>query len=188
MADYFTDINFEGNEYADPPSGEFENCTFTNCAWSGKSLYQNIYTNCRFIDCDLSNIRVSNTTFTDTEFTNCKMMGIRFDECNEYLFSAQFTSCRLDLSSFFGRSMKRTPFNSCSLKECDFTNTDLFETVFDHCDMTNAIFENTNLAKCDFRTAEHFILDPEKNRLKNAIFSVHNVEGLLVKYQVRIES
>ena len=82
--------------------------------------------------------------------------------------------------------MKRTPFVACSLKECDFSETDLSETSFRECDLEGAIFDNSILEKCDFQTATGFIIDPEKNRLKNALFSAHNLEGLLTKYQIRI--
>ncbi|WP_420828558.1 pentapeptide repeat-containing protein [Fulvivirga sedimenti] len=127
------------------------------------------------------------TTFSDSVFTRCKMMGVRFDECNSYLFSVSFHECRLDLSSFFNRRMKRTPIQSCSLKECDFSSADLSETAFHECDLEGAVFENSILEKCDFQTAGKYIIDPERNRLKNAIFSAHNLEGLLMKYHIRVK-
>jgi hypothetical protein len=39
----------------------------------------------------------------------------------------------------------------------------------------------------NFSTALHFSIDPEQNRLKKAVFSPDNLEGLLDKYQLKMK-
>ena len=53
--------------------------------------------------------------------------------------------------------------------------------------LEGAIFERTNLESSDFRTATHFTIDPEKNRLKKAKFSKEGVLGLLKNYDIVVE-
>jgi fluoroquinolone resistance protein len=43
------------------------------------------------------------------------------------------------------------------------------------------------LEKADFRTAYNYSIDPEKNRIKKAKFSIFGVTGLLDKYDIEIE-
>ncbi|MFS4454834.1 pentapeptide repeat-containing protein [Maribacter sp. 2304DJ31-5] len=72
------------------------------------------------------------------------------------------------------------------MTEVDFTEANLTETVFDNCDLARAIFDQTNLTKVDLRSAYNFKIDPEKNTIKNAVFSKDNLSGLLTKHQLKI--
>ena len=83
--------------------------------------------------------------------------------------------------------MKKTRFTNCSLQETDFVETDLSVALFDNCELSGAIFENTNLEKANFRTSFNFIIDPEKNKIQNAIFSLTGLPGLLRRYKLKIE-
>jgi fluoroquinolone resistance protein len=53
--------------------------------------------------------------------------------------------------------------------------------------LPRAVFDGTNLEGADLRSAYHFNIDPEKNRVKKARFSFNNVAGLLDKYGILIE-
>lgn len=83
--------------------------------------------------------------------------------------------------------MKKTRFNKCSLQEADFTETDLSAAVFDNCDLSRAVFSNTILEKADMRTAFNYSIDPERNHLKKARFTLAGVTGLLDRYDIDIE-
>ena len=72
-------------------------------------------------------------------------------------------------------------------EEVDFVEAELTNASFKDCDLTNAVFENTLLEGADFRTAFNFSIDPERNEISRARFSVQNVVGLLGKYRIRIE-
>lgn len=73
------------------------------------------------------------------------------------------------------------------LQEADFTDSDLSQAVFSNCDFSGATFDNTNMEKADFRTSFNYSLDPEKNKIKKARFSIPGVIGLLDKYKIEIE-
>ena len=78
-------------------------------------------------------------------------------------------------------------FKNSSLHEVDFTDADLSDAVFDNCDLSRAVFENTNLEKADFRSAYNYSIDPERNRVKKAKFSLQGAVGLLDKYDIHID-
>jgi uncharacterized protein YjbI with pentapeptide repeats len=73
------------------------------------------------------------------------------------------------------------------LQETDFTLCDISLCVFDECDFSGAVFENTILEKADLRTAFHYSIDPEINKVKKAKFSMAGLPGLLSKYGIHIE-
>ena len=50
-----------------------------------------------------------------------------------------------------------------------------------------AAFENTILEKADFRTSFNYSIDPGKNRIKKAKFSLAGIAGLLEKYDIEID-
>jgi fluoroquinolone resistance protein len=121
-------------------------------------------------------------------FVDCKLLGVNFGECNPFLFSVSFNDCFLHLATFYKLKMKATKFKNCNLKEADFTETDLTSAVFDNCELVSAVFENTILEKADLRNTQNFSIDPELNRIKKAKFSLHNIRGLLEKYNIEIEN
>ena len=120
-------------------------------------------------------------------FLNSKILGVDFGDCHDFLLEMYFENCDLTLSSFYGLTLKNRRFVSCKLQEVDFTNADLSASVFDNCDLHKALFENTNLEKADFRTARHYSIDPELNRIKKAKFSIPDVVGLLDRYDLSIQ-
>lgn len=93
----------------------------------------------------------------------------------------------MNLSSFYGMKLHKTEFNKCEMREIDFGKTDLTESAFDECDLSNTIFDDSILTKCDFRKAVNYIIDPEKNKIKKAKFSISGLPGLLNKYNIVIE-
>jgi uncharacterized protein YjbI with pentapeptide repeats len=84
--------------------------------------------------------------------------------------------------------VKGTAFKDCKLQEVDFVESDLTNVRFENCDLTMASFENTILTGTDLRTASNYSIDPEKNKIKKAKFSLAGVVGLLDKYDIIIEN
>ncbi|MCH5600113.1 pentapeptide repeat-containing protein [Niabella ginsengisoli] len=115
------------------------------------------------------------------------MLGLRFDKCSEFLFSASFTHCTLNFSSFYKLKIKKTKFQECIIQEVDFSETDLSEAVFDRCDLKDANFDNTILEKADFTTSYHYRIDPDNNKIRKAKFSRDGLAGLLTKYDIQIK-
>ena len=77
--------------------------------------------------------------------------------------------------------------NIAYFRRFSFAEADLTEAVFKDCDLSGAIFDYTVLEKADLRTAQHYSIDPENNRLKKARFSIFGIAGLLDKYDIDIE-
>ena len=169
------------------PKGEYENCTFLNCDFSNTDLSGTKFTECQFNGCNLSTVNLHKTALRDIAFKDCKLLGLRFDICNEMSFSVSFDHCIVNFSSFFKRKLKNTVFKTTSFHEVDFSDTDLSGSLFDQCDLLGAVFENSILEKTDFRSAYNYAIDPEKNRMKKALFSMPGARGLLNKYDIIIE-
>jgi fluoroquinolone resistance protein len=184
--EYIEDQHFKNENYSETPlqKGEYEACTFTNCNFLNSNLSEIIFSDCTFEHCDLSNAKVVGTAFREVKFRHCKLMGLHFDDCNTFSIEFDFEHCVLDFASFFKLKLKNTAFKDCKLEQVDFVETDLTGAVFKNCDLRLAVFDNSNLEGADFRTAFNFSIDPEKNRLKKAKFSTHNIVGLLEKYKI----
>lgn len=181
---YLHDQTFENLE--ELPKGEYENCTFMRCSLANQDISSFKFLNCDFIGCNLSLTKLKNTVFHDVTFKNCKMLGLRFDDVYPHGLSLSFENCQLNHSSFFELKMKQTKFHQCHLLEVDFSGTDLSLAVFEDCDLSGALFDQTNLEYVDFTTAHHYAIDPDKNRLKKAKFSMMGISGLLHKYDIEI--
>lgn len=166
---------------------EYECCIFKNCDLSGAYLTSTRFIECEFIECNLSNIHVEETSFLDCVFSNCKMLGIQFDRCNHLLFSAKFENCQLDHSTFYQMKLQQTEFNQSSMEGVDFTDAELKGTKVTGCNLLNAKFERTNLQGADLTASSNFSIDPEQNQISKAKFSQSELEGLLIRYNIKVD-
>jgi uncharacterized protein YjbI with pentapeptide repeats len=187
--EYIEDEHFTGIDYTSGklPGAEYENCRFINCNFSSQDLSKINFTGCEFSGCNLSLATLHKTAFRDARFKDCKLLGLHFDACHDILFSVMFDNCVLNLSSFYKRKLKNTRFINSTMQEVDFTEADLGGALFENCDLSKTVFDNTILDKADFRSAFNYSIDPERNRLKKARFSVPGVTGLLDKYDIVID-
>jgi len=186
---YQEDQLFEKKDYTSIslPVGDYDNCTFANCNFSGSDLSDRRFSECTFRDCNLAAAGLTKTALQDTTFTGCKLTGLHFEDCSEFLFSPTFSHSNLQLCWFVGSKLKKITFKQCNLQEADFTGADLTGALFDHCDLGRALFDGTILEKTDFRTAYNYSIDPEHNKLKKARFSSTGLSGLLDKYDLQID-
>jgi fluoroquinolone resistance protein len=186
--EYTEDIHFKSENFSERslPIGEYDHCSFSECNFLNADLSEIIFTNCTFSNSDLSMAKLNGTAFRDAIFKNCKMLGLRFDDCNDFSLSFEFESCTLEFSSFFKLKIKNTRFTQCKMESVDFVETDLSNAVFTDCDLKNAVFEQTKLEGADLRSAYNFSIDPEKNKIQKAKFSMQNIAGLLHKYNIKI--
>lgn len=167
-------------------SADYDNCQFKECNFSNADLSEIRFVDCVFMNCNLSMADIRGTMFTDAKFTSCKMYGLSFDTCAA-LMTLCFDGCHLNHSSFYQTKIKHTVFKNCSLYNVDFTEADIRNTAFEKCDLLNAAFENTNLEKADMRFAVNLSINPERNRIRKAKFSLLSATGLLIKYDIIIE-
>lgn len=184
-----------------------EGKTFNKINYANKQLINNEFSNCKFADCDFSKTNFSNIDFVDCEFESCnfsltvlkyaglkdvhfkdcKVVGVDFSACNDFLFSVKFTDCTVDYATFHSKRMKKIVFTNSVLKEVDFSECDLTEAKFLNCDLTRTIFDRSILDKADFSTAVNFEINPERNRIKKAVFSHAGLLGLLSKYDLVVK-
>lgn len=169
------------------PLGEYEACVFRNCDLSNADLSGMVFIDCRFIECNLSMAKLSRASFREVVFDGCKMMGLHFEDALPFLVPPVFLNCDLRISSFFEIKAQKVTFIKCQLHEVDFTGANLSEAIFEDSDLLGTIFSGTNLEKADFRTSRHFSIDPTKNKVQKAKFSLEGAVGLLDQFKVIIE-
>lgn len=184
----FIDKSFEGaGKQIQLEKGEYENCTFSDCVFTGEKLSHFLFSECTFERCEISSVSVENTSFKEVTFNDCKMLGIQFENANPFLFEVEFNDCQLNLSSFYKVNLKQMNFINCSLKEVDFTEANLTEAKLIECDLSLAVFDRTNLSKADLTSAHNFQIDPTNNTVKKAKFSAEGALGLLVGFDVVVK-
>lgn len=187
---FIDDLTFKSKDFSldTLQKGDYENCQFIDCQFTELRLSYFNFIDCYFENCDFSNAKFTETGLRSVEFKNCKLIGIRFDGCNDFLFAAKFNGCRLDYSSFLKVKAQKTDFQNCSLLEVDFSETNLQGVSFENSDLSNAVFDASNLKGADFRNAHSFSIDPSKNQVEKAKFSKNNLAGLLIKFNLDLES
>jgi fluoroquinolone resistance protein len=180
---------FERNDFTQIPLAkcEYENCNFIICDFSNSTLAGIAFLNCRFSGCNLSMTKLTRTVFRDAQFLDCKMLGLHFGDCVQIGLTLNMDNCNLSHSSFYKTKLKNSVFKNSRLHELDFTESDLSNVFFSGCDLNGSLFDNTNMEKADLRTAFNYNIDPERNRIKKAKFSLDGVPGLLNKYDIQIE-
>jgi len=185
---YFQDEKFEKANFLKDPLviADYENCSFVNCEMSKAVLSGIRFVECEFNGCNLSVAKLDNTAFKDVVFKECKLLGLHFQDCDQFLFSASFDNCAMNISSFVNMKLKKMRFSKSILTEADFTGADLSGAVFDKCDLGAAIFQHTIMENADFSTSFNYSFDPELNKLKKTKFSLNGIKGLLDKYDIEI--
>jgi uncharacterized protein YjbI with pentapeptide repeats len=183
------DVIFDKVDFKAEPlqMGEYEACEFRNCDLSNADLSGMIFMDCRFTECNLSMAKLSRASFREVVFEGCKMVGLHFEDLIPFLAPPEFINCDLSISSFFEIKAQKIKFIKCQLNEVDFTGANLTEGVFEDSDLQGAIFSGTNLEKADFRTSRHYVIDPTKNKVQKAKFSLEGAVGLLDQFKVIID-
>ncbi|RPD49246.1 pentapeptide repeat-containing protein [Hymenobacter sediminis] len=166
---------------------EFEQYHFLNFDLSQANLSGRLFSECRFENCNLAGSSLANTSLQNVAFDGCKLIGLQFEACRDMLFGVHFDRCQLDYASFGGKTMVNTRFVDCSMREVNFSSTNLAGAVFQNCELDRAIFLQSQLTGADLRTAHNVVLDPERNELTKARFSLLSLPGLLTRHQLEIE-
>ncbi|MCB9170942.1 MAG: pentapeptide repeat-containing protein [Flavobacteriales bacterium] len=165
----------------------FEHCTFERCDLSSADLGRSRFTECAFIGCDLSLMKLVGASLQQVVFRECKLMGVDFSVCSEMLFHITCVDCPMDHAVFEKRVMPGTRFTRCSLQGAVFEEADLQGGVFDDCDLADAVFAGTDLRRADLTTARDLRIDPRRNDLRNARFSVEGALSLLATFGVEVQ-
>lgn len=181
----FVDLDFTGELIS---KSEFNKCNFEKCNFSGAILKNVIFIDCKFKVCNLSNTKVNNSGWRGVEFSRCKIIGVSWRDINKLLLSWHFVDCLIEYCDFNELEMKGVVFEKCQLKNCDMNRVDLQGSKFLDTNLEGTVFQNTNLAKADLRTANYYYIDPTKNNVKNAKFSIPEVVNLLAGFGIEVDN
>jgi uncharacterized protein YjbI with pentapeptide repeats len=187
--DYILDQEFR-NEILDDNNTkykDFENCNFYNCDFRDCTFKTITFIDCNFFDCNFQDTKINYVSLRGVFFNKCNFTNVNFAMTDQVIYEFHFTDCLLDYAKFYALKMKKMKFINCSLIAADFMSSDLTEVLFDNCNLRRAVFIDTIANKADFSTSYDYSFDPEKNKIKKAVFSMEGLKGLLEKYDIVVK-
>jgi uncharacterized protein YjbI with pentapeptide repeats len=187
--DYFTDQVYHDVFFleADIKFKEFENCTFHFCDFTDCTFQTVTFIDCNFFDCNFKDTKINYVSLRGVWFTKCNFKSVNFAMTDQVIYEFHFKDCLLDYTKFYALKLKKMQFINCSMIAVDFMASDLTEVLFDNCNLRRAVFMDTIANKADFSTSYDYTIDPEKNKLKKAVFSTDGLKGLLEKYNIVVK-
>lgn len=165
----------------------FEDCDFVDCQLIDCNLRNASFNNCSFTRSNLSNSPADLCLWGEVLFSECKLIGIDFSNSKKLLFSIRFDDCQLTMCNFSKLKLTETIFKGSQVKECDFFEADLQSADFAGCDLEGSVFESSDLREADFANASNYKIDPTKNKLRHARFSMPEVLSLLEFLELEID-
>jgi uncharacterized protein YjbI with pentapeptide repeats len=189
MADYIIGKKYSGSFFLENEIiyHDFERCTFEDCDFTSVNFTGVAFIDCVFSDCNFAKSKINYVSLRDVQFTGCDFTEVNFVTVDKLLFKFSFKDCLLDYTKFYGFKMRNTLFENCSMIAVDFMESDITGSIFNNCNLHKSVFIDTIANKTDFSTAYNFTIDPEKNKLKKAIFSTDGLKGLLTKFDLVIK-
>ncbi len=180
--DFQTVFEPEALMYAD-----FENCVFNRCDFRACNFTGVAFIDCVFNDCNFASAKINYVGFRGAQFNRCNFSDVNFAMVDPLLFDISFTGCNLDYTKFYTLKLPRTIFTDCSIVASDFMSADLSDAIFDNCDLHQSTFIDTICHRTDFLSSFNYTMDPERNKLKKAIFSKDGLIGLLSKHGIVVK-
>jgi len=186
MPEYILDVEYKNLVFSVNQVNlkEFEACTFNHCNFSQCNFIGVVFIDCTFNDCIFSGAKINHVALRTVFFNRCKIEDVNFAMCDKLIFEVHFKECILDFSKFYTLKIKKTSFIDCRMIAVDFMSTDLSQVFFDRCDLYRSEFAKANLTKANLKTSINYTIDPTKTKLKNAVFSIDEVKGLLYKHDI----
>ena len=166
---------------------DFEGCVFNHCDFTEATFVGVTFIDCTFNNCNFNNAKINYVAFRTANFNKCKIREVNFAMCDKLIFEIHFRDWILDFSKFYTLKIKGTTFTNCSIIAVDFMATDLTEVLFDRCDLYRSEFDKAIASKADFSTSYNYTIDPEKTKIKKAIFSIDGLKGLLSKHDIIVQ-
>jgi fluoroquinolone resistance protein len=170
-------------EHAEIVSAEFYDCVFFHSSFAESVFRHCRFVNCVFRECDLSLIKVPESSFSSTLFENSKVMGVNWTEAHwpkaGLASPVSFSKCAISHSTFIGLSLQSIQIRDCVATDVDFREADLSQADFGGTDLFSSIFGKTNLSQADLSRARNYHVDPGRNILKQARFSLPEAMSLL---------
>jgi fluoroquinolone resistance protein len=167
---------------------ELVSTEFHDCVFFRSSFVETVFRRCRFVDCsftgcDLSLIRVPDSRFTSSRFENCKVIGVNWAEADWPKTGLRnpigFFKSAISHSTFIGLSLSDIQIVDCIAVDVDFREADLSQADFGGTDLAESLFGNTDLSEADLSSARNYHIDPSRNVLRKARFSLPEAMSLL---------
>lgn len=169
---------------------EFSYCTFERCTFVSATLHHCKFRGCTFKKCLLSAVEINDTSIDDVIFEESKVIGITWamqDKTSLNRLYMHFEHCVIDYSYFFDLDLKKIHMTQCQAHEVEFEQVNFAYADFSQTDFLHARFSGTNLSHAKFIGATNYVIDPRTNKLVKAKFSMPDVIGLLIPFQISIE-
>ena len=174
----------------DVVSAEFRECRFVRCGFSDSVLRACAFEECVFLECDLSLVKLPHSSFSSTRFEGSKIIGVNWTEARWMALRlwqpVRFKNCIINHSTFLGLDLKGVSFVECMAKDVDFREANLSKADFSGSDLTGAQFGGTNLTGANLQSALNYSIDPGRNVLKGARFSLPEAMSLLSGLDIEI--
>ena len=185
-SDDYWEEEFNDYKVKDLDSIEFDNCTFKNCDFSKSIIYNCRFVECTFINCDLSLSQLKSSIFNDVTFKKSKLLGISWSNCQEP-FEVKFESSNLSQNSFHLMDLRQMKFIDSMITDSGFEECNLEKSLFDKCDLQYTVFIKNNLKKANFQTAKNYLINPDENDIKDAIFSLPEALSFLSLLPIKLK-
>lgn len=176
----FREVHLDHEEFI---SSEFHDCLFSGCSFAESVFRRCRFVNCTFRECDLSLFRLPDGTLAATRFEESKVVGVNWTEA--YWPKAglgnplQFSKCALSHSTFIGLRLPGIQIKECLAIDVDFREADLSGADFGGTDLSGSLFGSTDLSEADLSRARNYQINPAKNNLRQAKFSLPEAMSLL---------
>ena len=170
-------------------TAEFTDCKFVGCEFESVAFIGCKFSNCIFRECNLNMVRVLESSFPGTRFEQSRLAGIDWTRGSWSRLTLNqpdgFFGCVISHSTFIRLECSGIQIKDCVAHDVDFREADLSRANFEGTDLSKSLFDNTNLSRADLSDAKNYQIDPVKNTLKAAKFSLPEAMALL--YSMDIE-
>ncbi|ASZ12337.1 pentapeptide repeat-containing protein [Chitinophaga pendula] len=163
----------------------FDHCKFMHSNIGGCVFENCRFDNCVFESCDLSLIKLKNTGVHKVSILHSKAIGIWWHEAKGPI-NINFEDSKISHSCFAGKNLKQNRFINCVAEEVDFSGCNLTKAVFTGTDLQQARFEQTDLTQADLSGAMNYFIDPLRNKIKKAKFSLPAALSFLQALDIRL--
>jgi uncharacterized protein YjbI with pentapeptide repeats len=172
-------------------TAEFSDCTFRDSSFIESTFKDCRFVDCVFQDCDLSLIQIPGSTFQSVQFKHSKLIGVDWTRANwpetRLADDLIFSNCALNHATFIGLKLPGLKIISCAAVDIDFREANLRGADFAGTDLSQSIFHSTDLSAADLSQARNYAIDPSKNILKGARFSLPEALALLKCMDIILE-
>lgn len=185
----FKQVQFKSEQF---DSIDFFECEFFQCSFLECSFNISRFVDCFIKDSDFSLIQIPGTTFSSVRIDTSKVIGINWTQAiwrdSPLGKIPGFYKSILSHSTFLGLDLSDVQIVECVAQDVDFREAMLRRANLQKTDFEQSLFLNTILTEADFRGARNYRIDPSRNRISQAKFSLPEAMGLLYSMDIDLDS